>query len=437
MRKLIWTNITLLSMVTCGGWNPLFSQPPSSQLTPRVATHCNTRVVELFSGGKLQGRFSTSELRSPQGVAASLLDRLEHLGLNATIGQDDPKHVHIEPIGDENRSLLDQILTEAYLRKYAPQWSSHHLDQPFAGKFSQFLVACPDCGPEPFEVVSLPDLGADEDQSYPGPSKFDCGTTPIAIVDTGLNTAELSLVSTPLPAGFKIPGNIDASTKSHGSLMARIIAHQAKGLCKEAAIVSVQVLQKSDEPEEHCATHGLIADGLRHVLNNGTIKIINFSIAMRFTSDEVRAAFEELEKKGILVIAAAGNDGQKIASAAVDGDHSYPISYKLSNVIGVAGTQVDSMGKECYLPASNFSKETVMLAALSESRLSTAPGTSIAAAKVSAAALHLMQTPTSIDQIKEGLLKASVEVGCPPRKTQSSRRVEPRCFTNSALCPLP
>src|SRR5262249_38710451 len=93
-------------------------------------------------------------------------------------------------------------------------------------------------------------------------------------------------------------------------------------------------------------------------------QIINYSGGGADPALAERMAIEEAEKKGILFVAAAGNDGHNNDVAPY-----YPASYPLDNIVSVASITKQNQ----LLPSSNFGK-TVYIAAPGLSILSSLPG---------------------------------------------------------------
>ncbi|HRO66945.1 MAG TPA: S8 family peptidase [Pseudobdellovibrionaceae bacterium] len=144
---------------------------------------------------------------------------------------------------------------------------------------------------------------------------------------------------------------------------------------------------------------------LRYAIEND-VDIINYSGGGPLPDTVEKALLEEAERKGILVVAAAGNEGSNVKNRPY-----YPASYELSNILSVAAHN----GENELLPASNYGA-TVDLAAPGFQILSTVPGgllgrmsgTSQATAFVTAAAAHIarrFQARTPARFLKQQLLQ--------------------------------
>lgn len=127
----------------------------------------------------------------------------------------------------------------------------------------------------------------------------------------------------------------------------------------------------------------------------------------------LRNAFNELQRQGILVVVAAGNDGRD-----VDVYPEFPASFNMSNQITVAAASVSDF----MTSWSNRGFNLVHVAAPGERILSTVPGnsiaymegTSMAAPFVSgtAALLWSAKPEATASQIKEAILRSvDVEAG--------------------------
>lgn len=119
------------------------------------------------------------------------------------------------------------------------------------------------------------------------------------------------------------------------------------------------------------------------------VDIINYSGGGVVPSEREKAILELAQRKGILVVAAAGNEATN-----TDLRHFYPANYGLSNILSVGAVSRDGTS----LKSSNFGLASVHFAALGERVVSTLPGgrrgemtgTSQATARVAGLAARLI-----------------------------------------------
>lgn len=196
---------------------------------------------------------------------------------------------------------------------------------------------------------------------------------------------------------------------SHGSHVAGIIAADhgygpVQGVAPLSQIIPAQFIANDGG--------GSLGDAvlaLQYSANRGA-KIINASWGGAPCVSSLYNAFKDLERRGVLVIVASGNDGRD-----VDRYPEYPASFNIATQITVAAATMSD-----FMAAwSNSGFQTVHVAAPGERILSTIPksstaymdGTSMAAPFVAGAAALLWsaQPNATAVQIKSALLQ-SVDV---------------------------
>ncbi|MEW2511676.1 type VII secretion-associated serine protease mycosin [Streptomyces sp. NPDC046870] len=174
----------------------------------------------------------------------------------------------------------------------------------------------------------------------------------VAVLDTGVEAGHPDLAGNVLPdkdmIGFG-SGPGDRTWARHGTAMAGIIAGHGHGpgrtdgvvgVAPEAKILPVRVILEDGDPARAKArtTRGnALADGIRWAADHGA-DVINLSLGDDSNSAHPEPGEDEAVqyalKKGVVVVASAGNGGDK-------GDHvSYPAAYP--GVI--AATAVDKYG---------------------------------------------------------------------------------------------
>ena len=217
-------------------------------------------------------------------------------------------------------------------------------------------------------------------------------------------------------------GNNDimASTPFHGTHCSGIIGaarNNEKGIDGIADNVSIMMLRAVPDGDEHDKD---IANAIRYAVDNGA-KIISMSFGKSFSPEKrwVDEAFKYADKKGVLLVHAAGNDSKNIDTAD---NFPNPIfedgSGKAANVITV-GASGDEKNGGLTASFSNYGKQEVDVFAPGVSIYSTIPGgttygnasgTSMACPVVAGiAALALEYYPTlTAKQLKDIIEKSAV-----------------------------
>jgi serine protease len=166
----------------------------------------------------------------------------------------------------------------------------------------------------------------------------------VAVIDTGVSRVP-DLAGTRFVPGFNFVADNDKTDDDHGhgTHVAGTIAQSTNnargvaGIAFRAAIMPLKVLSR-----EGAGSMAAIAQAIRFAADHDA-NIINLSLGGPFPVTPVRRAIEYAHRKGVIVVAAAGNNGS--------GRVSYPARYP--NVIAVAATQWD----ETTTFYSNWGKE--------------------------------------------------------------------------------
>jgi serine protease len=166
------------------------------------------------------------------------------------------------------------------------------------------------------------------------------GTT-VAVIDTGVSQVP-DLKETKLVAGYDFVNDRAEATddNGHGTHVAGTIAQSTNnnygvaGVAYEAAIMPLKVLSAGGG-----GTVADIAEAIRFAADNGA-DVINMSLGGGGESAVMKEAIDYAHGKGVVIIAAAGNENRNSVS--------YPARYP--HVFGVAAT--DSAGARA--PYSNF-----------------------------------------------------------------------------------
>ncbi len=241
----------------------------------------------------------------------------------------------------------------------------------------------------------------------------------VAVLDTGVDATHPDLVGNVLEGkdmvGFGAERG-DRSWARHGTAMAGIIAGHGHGvgdadgvmgIAPEAKILPVRVILEDGDPARTKArdTRGnALAEGIRWATDHGA-DVINLSLGDDSNTAHPDAAEDEAVqyalKKGAVVVASAGNGGEK-------GDHiSYPAAYPgviAATAVDRYGTRASFSTRRWYATVSAPGVDVVI--ADPDRKYYEGWGTSAASAFVSGAvalikAAHPGLTPAQIKQLLE------------------------------------
>jgi subtilisin family serine protease len=178
----------------------------------------------------------------------------------------------------------------------------------------------------------------------------------VAIVDSGVDLGHPDLAPNLWTNAGEIPGNgvdddgngyvddvhgfdfVDGDGdpqdgNGHGTHVAGIAGARGgngiggSGVAWRARLMSVRVLDADAR-----GTTTAVAQGIRYAVDNGA-RIVNLSLAGPSATSDLEDAVRYAQDRGVLIVAAAGNDGADLASAP-----TYPAAYAQDNVLGVAAT---------------------------------------------------------------------------------------------------
>lgn len=273
----------------------------------------------------------------------------------------------------------------------------------------------------------------------------------IGIIDTGVDYTHPDLVENMGKNSLEIPNNqkdddnngyvddiygINAITSSgnpmddniHGTHVAGIIGGRGNnntgisGVAQKVSIMACKFLNAAGSGGTSDAIKCLeYFANLKNIMN---IVATNNSWGGGPSSKAMKDAIKAHETKGILFIAAAGNDSKNN-----DTTPSYPASYDLDNIISVASTD----RKDLISSFSNYGKKTVHVAAPGSKILSTVlnhgygelSGTSMAAPQVSGlTAVIASRYPSySYKEIKNLILTSGQSTTAAQNTTISGKRI--------------
>lgn len=249
----------------------------------------------------------------------------------------------------------------------------------------------------------------------------------VAVIDTGIDASHPDL-SANIWKDPKSPrdknGNVygwnfvtnqpnPVDNHGHGTHVAGIIGavgDPKSGVSGVAQRVSIMPVKYYSDTSSGAVNLKNTISAIEYAINNGA-RIINYSGGGPEFSEDEYLAIRKAEAKGVLFVAAAGNEHQDTDRIE---NYYYPSAYRLSNIISVAATDI----RNNLLPSSNWGKSKVDVTAPGENIFSTLPGgrfgtmsgTSQATAFVSGiAALLLSQDPSlKPAQLKE-IIMSSVD----------------------------
>lgn len=163
----------------------------------------------------------------------------------------------------------------------------------------------------------------------------------VAVIDTGVTQVK-DLSNTKFVPGYDFVNNREKADddNGHGTHVAGTIAQSTNnrygvtGIAYEAKIMPLKVLSARGS-----GTTADIAEAIRFAADNGA-DVINMSLGGGGKSQLMQDAIDYAYKKGVFIIAAAGNAGQNAAS--------YPARY--AHVMGVSATDA----KDAKAPYSNY-----------------------------------------------------------------------------------
>jgi len=228
----------------------------------------------------------------------------------------------------------------------------------------------------------------------------------------------------------------------HGTHVAgTIAATQNNGVGIAGVANNVKIMAIRTVPDDADELDSNIVEAFKYAAQNGA-RVINCSFGKSKNEGGmvVRDVINEISKKGVLVVASAGNDSMGPFSwHDNDKDPKYPASFDSQNLMVIAST-TNSGGLSSF---SNVGKKSVDIASPGSNIFSTvkdngygmASGTSMAAPNASGvAAMVLGYFPhLSPVELKEVLMKSSVKVEEFKSKTASGGRINLKTALEYAL----
>ncbi|MBB2913541.1 type VII secretion-associated serine protease mycosin [Streptosporangium becharense] len=172
----------------------------------------------------------------------------------------------------------------------------------------------------------------------------------VAVLDSGVDPAHRDLVGSVVEGrDFTVGANPPGvrPMRLHGTYMASLIAAHGHGyggadgvigVAPEARILSVRVILEDKEPGFRTFNtaeryENVVARGIRYAVDHGA-DVINMSISKELATGQERAAIRYAISKGVVLVAAAGNEGAGRPDASGHAPYSYPAAFP--GVVSVA-----------------------------------------------------------------------------------------------------
>ncbi len=190
----------------------------------------------------------------------------------------------------------------------------------------------------------------------------------VAVIDSGVNPAVSDLVGSvitgPDYSGVSTPPS-NPEWGMHGTWMASLIAGHGhgfdsgvSGVAPRAMVLSIRVLPDKKDPaykqyEQEPASDGqrALAKAIRFAVRH-RVGVISMSLGYSAASKVVRSALQDAYQHKIVVVASAGNSGDKASNnATAHAPYSYPADYP--GVLAVAA--VNKAGNPAYFSSDNLS----------------------------------------------------------------------------------
>lgn len=184
--------------------------------------------------------------------------------------------------------------------------------------------------------------------------EFEEGTEKIkvAVIDTGVTASEDIEVAgrVNLIEGEEDVNPLYEDVSGHGTSVASVIAAKDNGMGVTGINPNVELYSVKALYDDKTTSLSKVVQGIYWCMENG-IDIINMSFGTSAKSDILEQVIKEADAKGILMIAAAGNQGKGIESTV-----EYPAAFEEVIAVGAINSKgkmsdISSAGKELELMA--------------------------------------------------------------------------------------
>ncbi len=377
------------------------SFPQARVVKPSAASAESSMIAAAPSDDGLSQKLS--ELTTAEGVVAGELlltfkspEALNAFRLRAALAGIDIRHSDPRLLSARVK-YRDAAKMAAELREHAGDYenigANYHIWVPGSPEKSVQDTANAG-GSVPFESSALDIIGAKGDRS-----RWGAGVK-VAVLDTGVtNHSTLSGVKVThtdlVRDGLPMNG--------HGTAMATLIAgndNENGGVAPAAEILDIRVADSKGE-----GNVAFVAQGIMMAVDQGA-RVISISLGTSANSSMLSKAVAYAQSRGVIVVAAAGNEQQTHLS--------YPAAYE--GVISVAA--VDAKGTQAYFSNSGeglfISAPGVgIVSGYSDNKMVIGNGTSQAAAITSGAISALLSRNYTSTNIRQVLTSNAVRVQAP------------------------
>ncbi len=248
----------------------------------------------------------------------------------------------------------------------------------------------------------------------------------VAVIDSGIDVTHPELAGVVAASYDAVSG--DAQPHPHGTAMAGAIAAHGRliGVAPRVRLLAIRAFGAGAEPE---GTSFGILSGLDWAVQHGA-RVVNMSFAGP-ADPALQEALARARKKGLVLIAAAGNAGPKSPPL-------YPAADP--NVIAVTATDVNdhlftgaNRGSYIALAAPGVD----ILTPAPHAAMQLATGTSVAAAHVSGIVALLIERKPSLrpDEVRKILVSSARHMGAKPRDNEYGAGIADALDAVSALQP--
>ncbi|TDU69219.1 thermitase [Prosthecobacter fusiformis] len=249
-------------------------------------------------------------------------------------------------------------------------------------------------GTVPFGDSGLNAIGAARDRRAWG-----TGTT-VAVLDTGV-TDHAMLDNSKITHIDLV--NDGEAPNGHGTAMTSLIAGvdaQEGGVAPASQILDIRVADTNGE-----SNTALVAEGIMRAVDEGAL-VINISLGTTGDSAMLRKAIDYAQDRGVIVVAAAGNEQQTALA--------YPAGYE--GVISVAA--VDAYGNQAIFSNSGESLTIAapgvgIVSAYADNRMVISSGTSQATALTSGVVSAMLGFGYSAESVTAALISNAKTTGAP------------------------